>query len=110
MDISTAIDTLSALAQETRLDIFRLLIRHEPEGLPAGEIARRIDVPQNTASTHLATLARAHLIRSERNGRSIIYRAELQNLKALTLFLVKDCCGGASALCAPLVEELLPCC
>ena len=110
MDIVSAITALSALAQETRLAIFRLLVRHEPEGLPAGEIARQVDVPQNTASAHLATLVRAHLIQSERSGRSIIYRADLQNLKALTLFLVKDCCGGASALCAPLVEELLPCC
>lgn len=110
MDNDSAIAALSALAQGTRLDAFRLLVRHEPDGLPAGEIARRLDVPQNTMSSHLAALARAGLIRSDRHSRSIIYRAELDQLKALTLFLVKDCCGGRAELCAPLIAELTPCC
>jgi ArsR family transcriptional regulator len=110
MDSDSAIGALGALAQRTRLDAFRLLVRHEPKGLAAGEIAKALDVPQNTMSVHLATLARAGLIRSERRSRIINYRADLDQLKALTLFLVKDCCGGKAELCAPLIAELNPCC
>lgn len=110
MDTSSAIGALGALAQETRLDTFRLLVRHEPEGLAAGEVARQLDVPQNTMSAHLSILSRAGLVTSERHSRSIVYRADLARLKGLTLFLVKDCCGGATELCAPLIDELLPCC
>ena len=110
MDNDSAIPALGALAQGTRLDAFRLLVRHEPQGLAAGEIAKALDVPQNTMSVHLATLARAGLIRSERRSRIINYRADLDQLKGLTLFLVKDCCGGKAELCAPLIAELNPCC
>jgi len=110
MDNDSAIAGLSALAQGTRLDAFRLLVRHEPEGLAAGEVAKALDVPQNTMSVHLATLARAGLINSERRSRVINYRADLEQLKALTLFLVKDCCGGKAELCEPLIAELTPCC
>ncbi len=110
MDNDAAISALGALAQGTRLDAFRLLVRHEPDGLAAGEVAKALDVPQNTMSAHLATLARARLIRSERRSRIIIYRADLDQLKALTLFLVKDCCGGKAELCEPLIAELNPCC
>ncbi|MDF2982742.1 MAG: transcriptional regulator [Devosia sp.] len=110
MEIGAAITALGALAQGTRLDAFRLLVRHEPEGLAAGEVAKALDVPQNTMSVHLATLARAGLVRSERRSRIINYRADLDQLKALTLFLVKDCCGGKAEVCAPLIVELNPCC
>ncbi len=110
MEAVNAIAALGALAQGTRLDVFRLLVRHEPDGLAAGEIARQLDVPQNTMSAHLAVLSRAGLVRSERRSRSIIYRADLDGLRALTLFLVKDCCAGSPDLCAPLVAELTPCC
>ena len=110
MDSNSAVGALGALAQPTRLDTFRLLVRHEPEGLPAGEISRLIGVPQNTMSAHLAILARAGLVRSVRHSRSIIYRASIDDLRALTLFLVKDCCGGRAELCAPLIAELTPCC
>jgi ArsR family transcriptional regulator len=110
MDSDSAISALGALAQGTRLDTFKLLVRHEPEGIAAGEIARQLDVPQNTMSAHLGILARAGLVRSERRSRSIIYRADLDGLRALTLFLVKDCCAGNAELCAPLVAELAPCC
>ena len=108
MDNDAVLLALSALAQNTRLDTFRLLVRHEPEGLPAGEVARRLDVPQNTMSAHLATLARAGLVRSERHGRSILYRAELGRLGAVMLFLARDCCGGRAELCAPLIADLAP--
>jgi len=110
MENDSAIAALSALAQGTRLDVFRLLVRHEPGGLAAGEIARQLDVPQNTMSAHLGILARAGIVRSERHRRSIIYRADLNGLRALTLFLVKDCCAGSPELCAPLLAELTPCC
>src|SRR3546814_7743442 len=98
-----------ALAQSTRLDSFPLLVRHTPDGLPAGEIAHQLVVPQNTMSAHLGILARAGLVRSERHSRSIIYRADLDALRALMLFLVKDCCGGRAELCHPLADELLAC-
>ncbi len=110
MDTDSAIAAFGALAQSTRLDVFRLLVRHEPDGLAAGEIARQLDVPQNTMSAHLGILARAGIVRSERRSRSIIYRADLDGLRALTLFLVKDCCAGNAELCAPLIAELTPCC
>lgn len=110
MENESAIAALGGLAQGTRLDAFRLLVQHEPHGLAAGEIARQLDVPQNTMSAHLGILARAGLVRSERQSRSIIYRADLDGLRALMLFLVKDCCAGNADLCAPLVAELSPCC
>jgi DNA-binding transcriptional ArsR family regulator len=110
MDPEIAIGALAALAQRTRLDTFRLLVRHEPGGLPAGEVARTLDVPQNTMSAHLAILARAGLVKAERRSRSILYRADLGTLRALTVFLVKDCCEGRPELCAPLLEDLVPCC
>ena len=110
MDNKPAIAALGALAQSTRLDTFRLLVKHEPDGLPAGEVARLLEIPQNTMSAHLATLARAGLVRSERQSRSIIYRADLNRLRDLMLFLVKDCCGGRTELCAPLIAALTPCC
>ncbi len=110
MESSIAVSALGALAQGTRIDTFRLLVRHEPGGLAAGEVARRLDVPQNTMSTHLGILARAGLVRSERRSRQIIYRADLDGLRRLMLFLVKDCCAGNAELCAPLVAELAPCC
>lgn len=110
MESYDVITTLAALAQTTRLEAFRLLVQHEPDGLPAGELARLLDVPQNTMSSHLSTLARAGLIEGERQSRSIIYRAKLDRLKELMLFLLKDCCGGNADLCAPLIAELAPCC
>jgi DNA-binding transcriptional ArsR family regulator len=108
MENESAIVALGALAQATRLDVFRLLVRQEPNGMAAGAIARQLDVPQNTMSAHLGILARAGLVRSERQSRSILYRADLEGLRALTLFLVKDCCAGSAELCAPLVAELAP--
>lgn len=110
METSYAITAFSALAQATRLETFRLLVKAEPEGIAAGELARMLDVPQNTMSAHLAVLQRAGLVNGERHSRSIIYRADLEGLRALTLFLLKDCCGGNAQLCAPLIAELTPFC
>jgi ArsR family transcriptional regulator, arsenate/arsenite/antimonite-responsive transcriptional repressor len=110
MDNTQAIDALSALAQTTRLDAFRLLVSREPDGAPAGELARLIAIPQNTMSTHLAILARAGLVRGERQSRSIVYRADLERFREVTVFLLKDCCGGRPDVCAPLIADLTPCC
>ncbi|MGD0561702.1 MAG: metalloregulator ArsR/SmtB family transcription factor [Roseiarcus sp.] len=109
MDSTEAIAALAALAQATRLETFRLLVRREPEGAPAGELARLMDVPQNTMSQHLAVLARTGLARGERHSRSIIYRANLDRFREVALFLLKDCCGGRADLCAPLIADLSPC-
>ena len=110
MDTLEAIAALAALAQTTRLDTFRCLVEREPEGVPAGELARLMAVPQNTMSAHLAILARAGLVTGERQSRSIIYRAHLPRLRELTLFLLKDCCRGRPEICAPLLADLAPCC
>jgi DNA-binding transcriptional ArsR family regulator len=110
MDSNQAIDVFTALSQKTRLDAFRLLMEMEPEGLAAGEIARRLDVPQNTMSTHLAILTRAGLIESERHSRSIVYRAVIDRVRQIASFLVQDCCGGRPELCEPLIAEFTPCC
>jgi len=110
MDEIEAIAALAALAQTTRLDTFRLLVEREPEGVAAGELARLMAVPQNTMSAHLSILARAGLVSGERHSRSIVYRAHLARLRELTLFLLKDCCGGRPDVCAPLVADLAPCC
>jgi len=110
MESTTAISVLAALAQPTRLEAFRLILRHEPDGLPAGEVARLMDIPQNTMSTHLAILSRAGLISPERNSRSIIYRAQIDRVREIASFLVSDCCDGRPELCEPLVAEFTPCC
>jgi ArsR family transcriptional regulator len=110
METESSILTLAALAQPTRLEAFRLLVRHEPVGLAAGELARQLAVPQNTLSAHLAVLTRARLVVSERRSRSIVYRANLAALQETVLFLLQDCCGGRPEICAPLLESLAPCC
>jgi DNA-binding transcriptional ArsR family regulator len=110
MDNLDAIAALSALAQPTRLETFRALVKREPDGVPAGELARLIAIPQNTMSAHLAILSRAGLVRGERQSRSIIYRADLDRLREVVTYLVKDCCEGRSDLCGPLIADLMPCC
>jgi ArsR family transcriptional regulator len=102
MEQEQAILALAALAQATRLSVFRLLVKHEPDGLAAGDIAAALAVPPNTLSAHLAILARAGLVTSERRSRSIIYRAGLATFRDLTSFMVEDCCGGRAELCAPI--------
>jgi ArsR family transcriptional regulator len=110
MDNVEAVAALAALAQPTRLDTFRLLVSREPDGVPAGELARLIEVPQNTMSAHLAVLAHAGLVKGERQSRSIIYRANLARFHEVALFLLKDCCGGRADICAPIIADLTPCC
>lgn len=104
------VDTLSCLAQATRLEVFRLLVAAEPEGLAAGEIAQVLGIPHNTLSNHLAILTRAELAWGERRSRSIIYRASIATLSQALMYLVKDCCGGRPEICIPLLSGLSPCC
>ncbi len=111
MDIKTAAEAFSALAQPTRLAAFRRLIAAHPDGLPAGEIARLCGVPHNTMSTHLAILARAHLVTFQKQSRAVIYRADLDGFRKLVVFLTRECCGGRAEICAPLLADLVdPCC
>jgi DNA-binding transcriptional ArsR family regulator len=109
MDTEQVILSLAALAQPTRLDAFRLLIQREPDGLPAGEIARLLAVPHNTMSSHLAILGRAGLVRSQRRSRSIVYRADLAAMQGLVTFLLGDCCGGRPEICEPVFASLSSC-
>jgi ArsR family transcriptional regulator len=111
MDSTHAVAALAALAQESRLEVFRLLIRCGPGGVPAGEIARSLGVPHNTMSTQLAILSRAGLVTSRREGRSIIYSADVEGTRALLSFLVEDCCRGRPDVCEPLIASALAeCC
>ena len=109
MEITHAITSFAALSQETRLKAFRLLVSHEPEGLPAGEVARQLSVPHNTMSTHLAVLARAGWVTSERQSRQIIYRASLSHMQTVIEFLLQDCCAGHPELCVSLLDNLSGC-
>jgi ArsR family transcriptional regulator len=110
MEIEEAVLTLAALSQATRLEAFRTLVAHEPDGLAAGDLARLLEVPQNTLSAHLSILARARLVRSERRSRSIVYRANLAEFRDVAVFLLRDCCGGRPEVCAPVAEILQSCC
>ncbi len=102
MEPHDAVKRLSALAQEARLSVFRLLVKAGPEGMPAGEIARSLATAPNTLSAQLLILSNAGLIRARRDGRSIIYAVDFEAMSALLVFLTEDCCGGRSEICAPL--------
>lgn len=99
MSAPHALAALAALGQPSRLAAFRLLVRRGSDGLPAGDLADAIGCPHNTLSTHLSVLARAGLVRGSREGRSIIYRADLDGMRRLIGFLVDDCCDGHPELC-----------
>jgi DNA-binding transcriptional ArsR family regulator len=104
-----ALAALAALAHPTRLDAFRLLVRHEPDGLSTGQLVDASDLTQSTFSTHLAVLVKADLVKPEKRGRQMIQRANIDALRALMLFLAKDCCQGRAELCEPLLAELTCC-
>jgi len=106
MDITIAVDALEALAHETRLSVFRLLVQAGPEGLSAGDIAERLDARQNTMSSHLAKLHRAGIVTSQRDGRHIIYRADFDAVSGLILYLMDDCCGRNAKLCDPIAASI----
>ncbi len=100
MEKSDALSALAALAQETRLEIFRYLVEVGPEGAPAGHIGRRFELPSATSSFHLKELTRAGLVTRRRQSRSIIYALDVGTVRGLLTYLTEDCCGGRPELCA----------
>jgi ArsR family transcriptional regulator, arsenate/arsenite/antimonite-responsive transcriptional repressor len=111
MDTSHALAGLSALAQESRLRVFRLLVQRGPGGMAAGDSARNLKLPHNTLSSHPGILARANLMKSRKESRSIIYSVDLGGTRRLLSFLVEDCCRGKPEVCRPLIASALAeCC
>ncbi|HXQ13124.1 MAG TPA: helix-turn-helix transcriptional regulator [Caulobacteraceae bacterium] len=110
MDASSAVSALSALAHPGRIEVFRLLVKAGPAGMAAGDIARATGSLANTLSTNLNVLAGAGLVASRRDGRSIIYAAGYDRMRALLAFLMEDCCGGNAEICAPLAAIAASCC
>ena len=110
MDNLKALDAFAALSQATRLDVFRLLIKAGDIGMSAGSISDALDVRQNTMSANLSVLTRSGLIRSEREGRSIRYFADMAGMRGLLAFLLEDCCGGRPDLCQPVINEIACAC
>lgn len=100
MDVELAMRAFGALSQPTRLNAFRLLIEHEPDGIPAGVLAEKLAVPPNTLSTHLRLLQDVGLVTSRRESRQIIYRARKEQISALAEFLLKNCCSATQGNCA----------
>ncbi|WP_319773132.1 helix-turn-helix domain-containing protein [Breoghania sp.] len=107
MEKTSILRSLSALAHEMRLDIFRHLVKAGPQGAAAGDIAAALGVRANTLSNNLTILSAAGLVRSVREGRSIRYFAEMEGMRALLSYLMEDCCGGQAERCAPVLEELI---
>ena len=110
MEPETAAKRLSAIAQEARLEVFRLLVKAGPEGMAAGDIARKLSIAANTMSAQLLILSNAELIHARREGRSIIYAVNYEAMRDLLLFLTEDCCGGRAEMCAPLADVVSRCC
>ena len=112
MEKMEIVAALAALAQETRLDVYRLLVQAGPDGLPAGQIGERLDLASPTLSFHLAQLKHAGLVTHRRDGRSIIYAAGYERMRELLAFLMEDCCAGKAEICAPLaaIAERAACC
>lgn len=107
MEKNVAIDVLSALAHDLRIDVFRLLIRVGADGIVAGQIAQALDIRPNTLSNNLNILSSAGLIRSRREGRSIRYFANMDGMRDLLAFLMEDCCGGQADLCRPVLDRIV---
>lgn len=99
MEKAQAIAALAALAQDNRLDVFRLLVQAGPEGLPAGHVAAKLGLPPNTLTFHFDRLRIAGLVTVRREGRSMIYAARFDTMNAVIAFLTENCCGGVSAAC-----------
>jgi ArsR family transcriptional regulator, arsenate/arsenite/antimonite-responsive transcriptional repressor len=102
MEKTDAVAALAALAQDNRLDVFRLLVQAGPEGMPAGAVAEALELAPNTLTFHFDRLRMAGLVRARRDGRSVIYTAQYEKVNALIAFLTENCCGGApTAACKP---------
>jgi len=108
MDTKTVVSALAALAQETRLAIYRLLVQAGPAGMPAGLIAAKLDVPGPTLSFHLKELAHARLVTSESQGRFLYYRADYGVMNALLEFLTESCCRGSQCADDTVVRVPVP--
>src|ERR1700683_1595184 len=102
MKKAEVVAALAALAQDSRLDVFRLLVEAGPEGMPAGAKSETLDPPPNTLTFHLDRLRTAGLVTVRRDGRSMIYSAQFETMNSLLGYLTDNCCGGAQ--CAPAVE------
>ena len=102
MEKTDAVVALAALAQDNRLDVFRLLVRAGPEGMPAGAVADALDLAPNTLTFHFDRLRMAGLVNVRRDGRSMIYAAQFETMNALVGFLTENCCAGAP--CPPAAE------
>ena len=105
-----AVEVLGALAHDTRLSVFRMLVKAGPDGLIAGALAQAANVPPSTMSHHLGILERAGLVESERESRLIHYRADYEGMRRLLAFLMEDCWGGSPEICAPLSAIVSQCC
>jgi len=101
MKNTDAVTALGALAQESRLDVFRLLVKAGPEGMPAGSVAQALDLAPNTLTFHFDRLRQAGLVIVRRDGRSMIYAARFEVMNGLLGFLTENCCQGAAEACAP---------
>src|SRR5215467_2447735 len=104
MEKSNAVAALAALAQDNRLDVFRLLVEAGPDGMPAGEIASILKLAPNTLTFHFDRLRMAGLVSVRRDGRSMIYAARFETMNALLGYLTENCCKGAKDVCAPAAE------
>jgi ArsR family transcriptional regulator len=102
MEKTDAVAALAALAQDSRLDVFRLLVQAGPKGMPAGEIAAALKLAPNTLTFHFDRLRGAGLVTVRRDGRSMIYAARFESMNALLAYLTENCCQGAPASCAPI--------
>lgn len=105
MKQSKALEALAALANETRLEIVRLLVPIGRSGLPAGDIARHVDISASRLSFHLSTLERARLLTSQRKSRNVYYSLNHQNLGGLIGYLLNDCCGGHAKICSCAIQK-----
>ncbi|MDE2464743.1 MAG: helix-turn-helix transcriptional regulator [Alphaproteobacteria bacterium] len=101
MELNDAVKRLSALAQDSRLQVFTLLVKAGPEGIAAGDIARAVGIPATTLSAHLLVLSNAGLVRARRSGRSLFYSVHYAAMRELLEYLTEDCCGGHPDMCAP---------
>jgi ArsR family transcriptional regulator, arsenate/arsenite/antimonite-responsive transcriptional repressor len=106
MDKKSALAALAALGQDTRLEVFRLLVKAGNEGIPAGAVASRLGTMQNTMSAHLKVLDHAGLVRAERDGRMVRYVADMMGFRDLLAYLMEDCCNGSPELCRPIINAV----
>ncbi|WP_203291744.1 ArsR/SmtB family transcription factor [Maricaulis parjimensis] len=106
MESDLAVRRLAALAQSNRLEVFRLLVKAGPDGIPAGEISRTLSIAPNTLSAQLNLLSSAGLVKNRREGRSLIYSAEFESMADLLVYLMEDCCQGHQDVCQPIIAAV----